>query len=88
MHLRKFEVFSFNHGSNLTIVLGFTQLFRCERENVRWGFYKREKKIKMKNWIFHPNWAGGGIDRVSDSVLFLFFALAGESTFSEPGVAR
>jgi hypothetical protein len=33
--------------------------------------------------------AGGGINRVSDSVIFIyFFALAGESTFSEAGVAR
>jgi hypothetical protein len=73
MHLRKFEVFSFNHGSNLTIVLGFTQLFRCERENVRWGFYKREKKIKMKNWIFHPRWEGAGSTEFQ--ILYCFFFL-------------
>jgi len=73
MHLRKFEVFSFNHGSNLYIVLGFTQLFRCERENVRWGFYKREKTIKMKNWIFHPRWEGAGSTEFQ--ILYCFFFL-------------
>jgi hypothetical protein len=55
------------------------------------GGFIKGKKIKMKNWIFHPNREGGGdggINRVSDSVLFLFFALAGESTFSERGIAR
>lgn len=41
----------------------------------------------MKIWIFHPNRAAGGINRVSDSVL-KNSALAGESTFSEFGVAR
>jgi hypothetical protein len=41
----------------------------------------------MRIWIFHPNRAAGGINRVSDSVKKIS-ALAGESTFSEFGVAR
>jgi hypothetical protein len=52
------------------------------------GGFIKGKKNQDEKLDFSSKMGGGGINRVSDSVLFLFFALAGESTFSEPGVAR
>jgi hypothetical protein len=49
------------------------------------GGFIKGKKNQDEKLDFSSKLGGGGINRVSDSVLF---ALAGESTFSEPGVAR
>lgn len=70
---------SFNHGSNLTIVLGFTQLFRCEREDVRWGFYKRRKNQDEKlDFSSKPGeWGRGGSTEFQIMYCFFFFFCIG-----------